>query len=161
MVGPWIGFFPALFGKKRKLSDIEYLAIKEFGGKVVENESTRTTAGTVATLTASAGKDMYLAKAKISVRQTVVNQVAKACIVELRVNGIVKETFSNTFHDGSATGTPGVLSIPYEFVIQGLKVAATQLIVLEVPTLDTNQEINGTLECWQENTGATPQVPSI
>jgi len=163
MVGPWISFLPrGSFRKKGgKLSDIEFLSIKEFDGKAVENESTRTTTGVLATLTAAGGKDLYLAKAKITVRQTAINVAEKNCIIELQLNGIVKETFSSLMHDGSVAGTPGALTIPYEFAITGLKVAATQVIKLQVVTLDSQQEVNGVIEGWQEDTAATPQIPTL
>ncbi len=66
MVGPWIH---ALWKRGRRLSDIEYLSIKEFDGKTRQVDGTATATGTLATITAGASpnKDMYLSGAKISI----------------------------------------------------------------------------------------------
>ena len=151
MVGPWIAFLPALLtGAKRKLSDIEYLSIKEFDGKLVENEGVLTgTTGTLATLTASTNKDMYLAVAKISMKGGPNNGSLK---VELQVNGDVKETFLGEIFAASAE--------QYEFVSKGFKVITTQVIKLEAITVDAQVIVEGTLSCFEETAGATPQIPS-
>ena len=49
----------------KTLSDIEFLAKKEFDGKLRTAEGNVTAAGDIATLTANSGKDMYLATAKV------------------------------------------------------------------------------------------------
>lgn len=150
-----IVIFPALSVRRKKLSDIEYLSIKEFEGKTRQNNGTRTTTGTLATLTAAAGKDMYLAKAKVTVYDQDAGNTESADI-ELSFNGVVQETVNL----GGSTETQGTFE--YEFIITGLKVAAGQIIKLEVVTIQaTPFTIRGVIECWEEPTGETPQIPSI
>ena len=61
-------------GAKRRVSDIEYLSTIESGvsvpaGAVLRtDEGTLSATGDLALITATGGKDMYLAKAKISAR---------------------------------------------------------------------------------------------
>jgi len=150
MVFPWI---PFLFGRRKRLSDIEFLSIKEFDGKAVTSEVTRLTAdgaGDLATLTASSGKDMYLAKAKINVITN--NATALQTVIELKVNGVIKETFDSLLLTTANT------TINYEFAITGLKVAATQIIKLELISLGANTQVNSVLECFEETTGESPQI---
>ena len=59
MVFPWI---PFLFGAKKRLSDIEYLSIKEFDGKRVDVDNSMSLNDTstetdLVTQTASSGKE--------------------------------------------------------------------------------------------------------
>jgi len=145
MVFPWIPFLKE--GGKR-LSDIEYLSIKEFDGKLVQNDAqTRTTTGDLCTLTASSGKDMYLAKAKIQGKTTATNS---AVTIQLKVNGVV---FEELILLDLAVGDP----VEFEFVSVGFKVAATQIIKLEVTAI-TTISVNGQLICFEEDTGASPAV---
>ena len=153
MVGPWIH---ALFGRKKRLSDIEYLAIKEFGGKIKTDEGFLSAAGDLATLTASAGKDMYLASAKVTFfANTVASAAAIADEVVLKLNGTVIETTKVTW-DNATDG--GILSFAYEFKNIGRKVTTSQIIKLEVITLDGDTDVEGFIECFEETTGESPQV---
>jgi len=152
---PWLVF---LKRAGKRLSDIEYLAIKEFDSKLVENESTQGTGATgdLGTLTASSGKDMYLASAKCSF-QAATNAGGKAQ-VELKVNGVIKETA--VLHVVSSSGTAngkGSQSMEYEFKNIGQKVAATQIIKLEVIS-NTTAIVEGYVQCFEEDTGASPAV---
>ena len=89
MVFPW-----ALFLKesgRRKLSDIEYLSIKDFGGKRVDvytetsvvNTATETD---ICTQTANTDKDMYLAKAQADGTASA-STATDQCTIRLYVNG--------------------------------------------------------------------------
>jgi len=145
MVFPWIQFL----GKKKRLSDIEYLAIKEFDGKLVQNDAqARTTTGDLCTLTASSGKDMYIAKAKIQTNTTGANGTVT---VQLKINAVVFEEFKVS--DLPVTSDTS----EFEFVTLGFKVAATQIIKLEVTGI-SSLSINGQLICFEEDTGASPAV---
>jgi len=147
MVGPWIH---ALFGRKKRLSDIEYLAIKEFDGKMVKNGSIRTTTGDIATLTASSGKDMYLAKAVIVADG--VGTSLDTIRVDLKINGTTEEIFSGEMISGQGV-------VPFHFGLTGVKVAATEIIKLELITIDSNAiAVAGMIECFEETTGESPQV---
>jgi len=154
MVGPWIH---ALWKRGRKLSDIEYLSIKEFGGKVRTATVQRSSTGTSATLTANAGKDMYLAGAKVAVKWNQAGTGAIARIaVDLTINGTIVET---ALLDSTFTSGIGLDGGNYEFVCKGLKVAATQIIKLEVSEHTTSAaEMVGNLIVFEEATGASPEV---
>jgi len=155
---PWI---PALFGVRKRLSDIEYMSIKEFDGKVVTNEGFKSTTGDLATLTAASGKDMYLASAKVIFYLNTDAAIDQTSKIELKVNGTVKETArvsltNEVFSASSRTGANSMFS--YEFKNIGLKVATTQIIKLEVVAIDTQTDIEGYLTCFEEATGETPQI---
>ena len=150
---PWI---PFLFGVRKRLSDIEYLSIKEFDGKLVKNEGTLSATGDLATLTASSGKDMYLATAKVNVWINADNFNTQIVQIELKANGTVIETFNASFEASTSLLTGG--NVPYTFNIKGVKVAATQIIKLEVISIGANIDANGQLTCIEETTGDSPQV---
>ena len=141
----------------RDVGDIEFLSKKEFDGKLVENEGTRTTTGDLATLTASSGKDMYLAKAKVSAT-TVAESFDEDIIIELKVNGVIKETWATNLNRTSG-GVGKSAADEYEFATSGIKVAATQIIKLEVVTITaTSVQANGVIVCFEETTGETPVI---
>jgi len=155
---PWVtSFFPKK-GGKRKVSDIEFLSIKEKEGKLKKNEGSLVSAGDLATLTASAGKDMYLARAKCNIHLDGTNTVAIGDEIVLKINGVIVETYKTTH--GMATAADGSGQI-YEFKNIGHKVLASEIIKLEVITLDTQSEAEGFIECFEETTGESPQIPSI
>jgi len=141
-----------LIQRKGKLSDIEYLSIKEFGNKTRTNTGSRTTTGTLATLTATGGKDMYLGVAKISAIG--VQFPAASVTVDLVVNGVIKETGIIWSASTSGIGLGG--QNEYEFVWKG-KVAATQIIKLEA-TISGTYTVKGTILVFEEDTGTTPAV---
>jgi len=154
MIGPWIH---ALWRRGRKLSDIEYLSIKEFEGKIRTATGQLAATGTLATLTATAGKDMYLAGAKISCKW---NQAAGGALqriaVDLTINGTIVETGLMDTVFGS-----GIFhSENYEFVCKGLKVAATQIIKLELSEMGggSDGEVAGNLIVFEETTGDSPAI---
>ena len=153
---PWSLF---LKERRKRLSDIEYLAIKEFDGKLTTGEGTLTVTGDLVTITAAVGKDMYLAKAKVSVRLETISGVTsnKQVIIELKANGVIKGTWAAVLHT-DIDDVGGDSNATYEFAIAGIKVAATEIIKLEVVTLGTLIEANGELVVFEEDTGATPAV---
>ncbi len=148
------GLSPAVV--KKTLSDIEFLAKKEFDGKLRTAKGTLSATGDLATITANSGKDMYLAKAKVSAR---IEDTAKnrTVIVELKVNGVIKATWACDL-SAQFTTIGATSSIGYEFVMSGIKVAATQIIKLEVVTLDASVEVNGELVVFEETTGESPVI---
>ncbi len=127
--------------------DLAFLQQKEQEGKLRVDEGSLTGTGTLASLTASSGKDMYLSSASVSLRKTG-STGASNHTVELQVNGVVKETFT-TFEFASA----GKLSA-YHFSTKGLKVAPTEVIRLQVTELGTATQVEGTLQCWEESSGS-------
>ena len=143
------------------MSDIEYLAIKEFGGKLVTNTGQQADGGTgnTATLTASSGKDLYLAKAKINIHwENTTTDSRQLCKVELQADEgagfIIKETAELSL-------TPQISGQPdsqYEFIVSGIKVAATKIIKLEVTVIDAQTTVEGTITGFEETTGDDPRL---
>ena len=141
---------PDIGALKFKLGgDLAFVSKKEFDGKLVVNEGVRTATGTLATLTASSGKDFYLAGAQLSWVKTSATG-AFLLKVELQVNGVVKETFV------SQGDTTEHYYPPYHFMQKGIKVIATQVIKLEVVTIGTTTTVEGSLSCFEEDTGGDP-----
>jgi len=73
------------------LSDIEFLSIKESEGKVRSDEGIRTSAGTLATLTANIGKDMYIATAKVIFSVENISELSINDRIDLKLNGVTIE----------------------------------------------------------------------
>jgi len=149
MVFPWI---PFLFGRRKRLSDIEFLSIKDFDGKIVKNKGQVTADGTLATLTASSGKDMYLGTAKVSYTGDTSVGTERA-VVELQINAVIVEVV-RFISQGAADG----ISQSYEFKNIGHKVAATQVIRLQVTGVIGTVSLEGYVECFEETTGESPQI---
>ena len=82
------------------MSDIMFLAKKEFDGKLRQNDGTRTTAGDLATLTATTGKDMYLAYAKVNIFDNASNFSITLSICAQVKSGIFGAFFFNNVSDG-------------------------------------------------------------
>jgi len=136
-------------------STMGFLMKKEFLGELVEDDGTLSAAGDLATLTASAGKDMYLASAKINVYIENDNTGENSVIVTLNINGTVKETFEVMTGAVIAATSPSGQT-DYEFNLKGVKVAATEIIKLEVTAIDADVAVNGQLTCVEVDTGADP-----
>ena len=132
------------------MGDIAFLSKKSFQGKIVSNEGFLTATGDLATLTASANKDMYLARAQITwfANTTNPSSVANECV--LRINGTIIET-SKASLDGDSQQ-----SVIYEFKNIGRKVVAADIIKLEVITISADVDVEGFIECYEEDTGADP-----
>ena len=139
------------------MSDIEYLCIKEFDAKLRKTEGFLSAAGDLATLTASSGKDMYIARANCTFFANSTNTSALADEVVLKINGTIVETAKSSMLADTAN-RDGVMVHNYEFKNIGHKVAATQIIKLEVITIDSQVDVEGFIECFEEATGDSPQV---
>ena len=158
MIGPWIH---ALWKRGRKLSDIEYLSIKEFDGKLVTNTGQQAdgATGNTATLTASSGKDLYLAKASVTLRADAAQAGVPLFEVTLVANGVIVDRCEATYQANSSNGPPFTpVNLKYDFTVQGIKVAATQTIVIDVVTSDASVDISGTLVGFEEITGDNPAI---
>ena len=144
------------FFKRGAGGDIAFLAKKEFDGKLRENESSKTTTGDLATLTASAGKDMYLAKAKVSVENDSDSASAAFKVtIQLKVNGVIHEQVVLSANRTTSASQAGPTS--YEFAVSGVKVAATQIIKLEITAIDSVEAVTkGVITCFEEDTGVSP-----
>jgi len=62
MIGPWIH---ALWKRGRRLSDIEFMSVKQFEGKLKKVQGAATATGTITSFTPATGKTFYLAGAQI------------------------------------------------------------------------------------------------
>ena len=152
---PWNLFLKE--GGKKRLSDIEYLAIKDFDGKRVDNDgevtlAATTTETTIVTVTANSGKDMYLGGAEASWLQSA-GATNNSITFRLFLNAVEleKKVFEreNLGDDGS-----------YLFLTKGAKVAATQIIKITAQNGDAGPTTihNGKLILFEETTGETPAV---
>lgn len=148
--------------RKKRVSNIEYLAVKEKEGKLREDEGFLSAAGDLAKLTANTGKDMYLASAKcvFFVNNVSTNHGSAGDKVVLKINGVIKETARFSFlHSGTGTTSGGTtLYGYYEFKNIGQKVAAGQIIKIEVITLDVDVDVEGYVQCFEEDTGTDPRL---
>lgn len=164
MTGPWIGFFPKKVSRRRDLSDMEFLSIKEFEGKrtdvdailTLNNTSTETD---LATQTASVGKDMYLGEASIGGQVT---NIAGGAL-----GGVTYILYANAVEiDRFRIEDPGLdEEWTHKFLTKGKKVGTTQII--KITAKNDNAGVNrttthqGKILLFEETTGETPQIPSI
>jgi len=167
MVFPWVSYLEVQKAQVIDMGDIEYLSIKEFDGKVRSDEGFLSAIGDLATLTATVGKDMYLARAQVTFFvNTSAEYAVTASKVELKINSVIIETSAFTSRrnetpasGGAGSGVTGTLV--YEFKNIGRKVLAGEIIKLEVTVLDTECDVEGFIECFGEDTGTTPQIPPL
>lgn len=150
---PILTVFKAFIQRKGKLSDIEFLAIKEFGSKRVDVDDQSTVATTtetdLATQTANTGRDMYLGGASVST----INNAAGTMTVEHRlyINGTAVQENTQLVATNAKMSTV--------FLTKGLKVAATQIIKITVKNSASNSSnCESELILWEEATGESPQV---
>jgi len=146
------------------VSDIEYLATIESGkgpGNSVlkTDEGSVTATGDIASITASASTDLYVARAKCSARLETDSASQKVGQVELKVNGVIKETFSFSLSGSNVGNSGGSTTTNYEFECVGLKVDATQIIKLEFVTDPTGVTVDAFLECIEIDDGVSPRLP--
>jgi len=131
-------------------SDVSFLAKKEFDGDLKNDEGSRTTTGTLATITASAGQDLYLALA--SCLQITASAAAGSATIELQINGTARETARFATDADTSQIRP---TAPYTFVSKGFMVAPTQVIRLEVTAI-ANATVEGNLSAFEVDTGTDP-----
>ncbi len=141
------------------MSDIQYLAIKEFDGKIRSSEGILSVIGDLATLTANNGKDMYLASAKITftLSTIIVGQANLNNRVDLKINGVLIESARYSININSGN----LFDLVYEFKNIGRKVLAGEIIKLEAITLGSVSSVAGFIECFEEDTGNSPQIPPL
>ena len=103
---------------------------------------------------------MYIVKAKCVFYANNVLVAARSSgdQVELKINGVIVETARYSMEKASAGGDAAILALDYEFNSMGHKVLATQIIKLEVTTLDAETDVEGFIECFEEDTGTDPSV---
>lgn len=141
------------------MSDKLLLAVKEHAGKLKSHEAglAVNTAGDLGTLTAAAGKDLYLLKAHANVALATIGNNSGLGQIVLKVNGVIKDTWNfaltNTSGEGSTTMDD------HDF-LTGFKVGPTEIIKLEVISAGVSALTEGSIECSEEPTGVSPYVAS-
>jgi len=145
-----IATLPELLQVIQEMGDIEYLSKKEFDGKLRSAEGllSNGATGTLVSLTANTGKDMYIAKAKINWEVSTGN--TELLTLQLRLNGVPIESYR-----GRADVAD---SFEYEFVNIGGKVLAGQIIEIVINTSEFNLDVEGVIECFEEDTGSDPTI---
>ncbi len=145
--------------RRKKVSDIEFLAVKESQGKLRTNTNTRTTTGDGATLTAGASpdKDMYLARAVVTIN-TPNSTFNGSCTAELFVNGVVVDQTHYVVAGQISGGSGGIVtSFVYEF-IRGLKVTTGQIIKIVITEDVVSIQAESTLVVFEEDPGVDPRI---
>jgi len=138
-------------------SDVAFLMRKEFQSALVSDEGFLSATGDLASLTASAGKDMYLASAKITLfTNTNVTLVTAGCQVVLKINDVIIETTNFSAGISSGSGVGGNPHMVYEFKNIGASVEAGEIIKLEVISIDAAVDVEGFIECVEVDTGEDP-----
>ena len=153
---PWLVF---LKKAGKKLSDIEYLAVQEFNGNLTHGEGTLSVAGDLVKITAGSG-DMYLAKAKVSVRtETAENNGVAIIELQAGVDGSEAIIATTAISLSLVAGGEGANTYgDYEFIMSGNKVTTGQVIQLVVTSVSADIEVNGELSCIEVTTNASPAV---
>ena len=143
------------FGGSSLSGDLAFLVKKEFDSKLRSAEGFKSTTGDLCTLTASGGKDMYIARAKV-VMYGLDNISTSGAKVELKINGTIVETAQGKWAVNTGGGGGSFQTVVYEFKNIGHKVATTEIIKLEVVTIASNIDVEGFIECFEEDTGVDP-----
>lgn len=160
MVFPPIHPFQSLTGvTELDVGDLEFLSKKEFAGAKRNNRGIKLNGATgdLATLTANTGKDMYLARAKASIRQGVLDPDQHTFEVQLKANGAIIDTYIGNIIQTTGTPKIGTTNAQYKFIGIGTKVTTGQILKLEVITsTGSTLDIAGVIETFEVNTGASP-----
>ncbi len=151
----------AFLQRKGRLSDIEYLAIKEADGKLKHNEGALAadTTGTLCTITVTDGNDGYLAQAQINIRAA--NGAAGTVKAELQAeqsNGVF--TIVDTWVSGRNV-TNESFKDHYEFKNIGHKIVGdgnTLVFRIEVTVLGAGISAEGNITVIEETAGTSPAV---
>lgn len=139
----------------RELANIALQA--SFDGRLKSNEGQKTAIGDLATLTASAGKDLYIIRAKINwgIEQAgTILADALENLCELKLDGTIFESSRYAFRQ--VLRETANLIFEYEFKNMDHKVAATQVIKLEVIAINVDALVEGFIECIEVPTGLNP-----
>ena len=153
---PWAEF-PTIIslslGDDDDMSNI--IAQASFNGRLKSDSAASSTTGDLCTLTAAAGKDLYLSAAKIIFFLN--NQgTGYASVATLQVNGTNVESSyaSATALDGNAAA--GDMTIIYEFKNLWHKVTPGQTLKINVATLDAQIDVSGMIQAVEVPTTENP-----
>ena len=140
-------------GGSTSMGDLSLLLLKEFEGKLLFSRSTRTTVGTLGSITASTGKDLYIVSAKITLFLDTIPGEGLSTIF-LQINGVVVEILRAKMIVSSGSASASTYS--YEFKSMGHKVTAGQTINIQVSVIDADITAEGMIQCFEEDTGVSP-----
>lgn len=119
-------------------------------GELVTASST----GTVTTITADSGKDLYYAGGTVNIYNTRVGVSIGVFKIDVLANSATIDTWQSRIADGFGTDN-------HKFnVVVGKKVTATQTLSMKLSSnLNPNScTIYGVLYGWQEDSGVSPQI---
>ncbi len=166
----WLSFINAILFNKivsgaSTLSDIMFLAKKEFDNKLfTETSSEFTTTGVKITRTPASGKTYYLAKAKVVLvgggDTTYSGEILVHC--QVKFDGTVIDNFSiaGFMEEGAGEGPGwGMSGVMPETTVIGKSFdgdAAKKVEVECIAITGTNVSAHVTLVGWEENTGTSP-----
>jgi len=160
MVFPWIPYFEKL-ARGGVLSDTEFMAIKTFEGKMLFNHTipsaqTDLSATSVNAITPANGKTFYHYISRTAVASTVISpNIDAVCII--RNNGTTQDHIGyGSVNDGPAYSDES--RIASELIGNG-SLEFDQLVSWDGNNANTTWSF--TLQGWIEDTGISPQVPSI
>lgn len=135
----------------------KYVLQAAFDGRLKHDEGFLSATGDLATLTATASKDLYLTAAKITFYvNTTTDPLSSGDSVELNINGTVIETSKASLLSTSAGDNGGTTTFAYEFRNLGHKITATQTMKLEVVALDTQVDVEGFIQAIEVPTNENP-----
>lgn len=128
-----------------------------FDGRLKSNEKFLSVTGDLAKLTASSGKDLYIVKAKITYFANATSPISTADNeVVLKINGSIVETTNHSVVISTSGGGGGMATSVYKFENMGFKVIATEIIKLEVISINTKIDIEGFIQAIEVPTGQNP-----
>lgn len=136
--------------------DMKYILQAEFDGRLKSDEGFLSATGDLATLTAESGKDLFLTAATVVFFTNTTPNVSTADEVVLKINGTIVETAKYSSAVSSGSGIGGLAAFRYEFKNIGHKVAATQIIKLEVITISSVVDVEGFVQAIEVPTGENP-----
>lgn len=139
----------------RELTNVALQA--SFDGRLKQNEGFKNATGDLTTLTAGAGKDLYIVSAKVQWGVETTNTSLSDALdnlCELKLNGTVFESSRFGHRIQLRETMPAVFDS--HFKNMGHKVAATQVIKLEVIAINVDILIEGFIECIEVPTGLNP-----
>ena len=144
------------------LSETAFLAKQEFESthNLRDNTGTKVNGaiGTLATLTANTGKDMYLIAAWVTIKQDTKSSDPEQFEAVLKIDGIIEDRLylstMSTFRPSGEGG--GSSSKQGKFILKGVKVTTGKVIKIQVITSDTVLDAAGTLSCFEVPSGTDP-----
>lgn len=155
------------------LSDIMFLAVKEFGSKILDASGNLTATGVLCEVDVPNGKTFYLAYANAWITDLAAsfsdsaeikleedNTGANTQIGEIKAIGYATSTADNSVQNGQVSA----MDLFQEFKGKQIFVntsGSDKKIRLRVSSINGSANVRGTIRGWTETNGETPQIPSI